>query len=89
MQHDNTGNQGTHLFESIFINNAESFEKFLESLGFEQSVFVISKAIEFSHSRGIYNMDEAELLNKCIRILNKSAFNYESSDQDRTNIKNN
>lgn len=89
MEDNNQEIQGTYLFDSILFKTTDSLEKFLDSINFEQSVYVITKAIEFSHSRGIYNMDEVELLNKSLRIINKEAFNYESTNEIRTNIEDN
>lgn len=73
---DNTGNQ---LFGSISYQSDESLEKFMDSISESQAIYVIKLALEFSHHRGIFTMNETEILNKSIRILSKKFFDNDES----------
>lgn len=77
---DNTENQ---LFGSISYQSTESLEKFMESISPEQSIYLVRMALEFSHARGIFNMNETEILNKSLRILNKTLFEDDESGEEK------
>jgi hypothetical protein len=42
-------------------------------------MYLIRVAIEFSHSKGMFNMNETELLNKSLRVINKTIFSDDGS----------
>ena len=64
--------QGEFLFESIRYQSPEDVEKFIESIDAAQSFYVITKALEMAYSRGVYSLQESEILSKSIRILTKN-----------------
>jgi len=64
--------QGEFLFESIKYQSPEDVEKFIESLDTPQSFYVLTKALEMAYARGVYSLQESEILSKSIRILTKS-----------------
>jgi len=64
--------QGEFLFDSIKYQSPEDVEKFIESLDTPQSFYVLTKALEMAYSRGVYSLQESEILSKSIRILTKS-----------------
>jgi hypothetical protein len=59
----------TTLLSSISYTNHEDYEKFLLSLTPEHAVIVLIAAANHSHSRGIFTLDESELVAKSIRKL--------------------
>ena len=64
--------QGEFLFESIKYQSPEDVEKFIESLDTAQSFYVLTKALEMAYDRGVYSLQESEILSKSIRILTKN-----------------
>ena len=64
--------QGEFLFESIRYQSPEDVEKFIESIDAAQSFYVITKALEMAYSKGVYSLQESEILSKSIRILTKN-----------------
>ena len=64
--------QGEFLFESIKYQSHEDVEKFIESIDTAQSFYVITKALEMAYSKGVYSLQESEILSKSIRILTKN-----------------
>lgn len=68
----NIEEQGEFLFESIRYKSTEDLEKFVESIDSIQSFYVLTKAIEMAYFRGVYSLQESEILSKSIRILTKN-----------------
>jgi hypothetical protein len=64
--------QGEFLFDAIKYQSPEDVEKFIESLDTPQSYYVLTKALEMAYVRGVYSLQESEILSKSIRILTKS-----------------
>jgi len=60
------------LFESINYYNEEDLIKFIEDLTKEQSLYVLTQALEVSLRRGLFSLQEAEIISKSLRILMKS-----------------
>jgi hypothetical protein len=58
------------LFDAIRYKSPKDVENFIESINKEQSLYVITKAIEMAYSRGVYSMVESEILSKSLRIFN-------------------
>lgn len=64
-----------------YVDQAE-YEKFLENLDLNQSIFVLMAGCNYAQSRGSYNLDESELIAKAIKTIKKSSKNTkETSDQ--------
>jgi hypothetical protein len=74
-------NQMTHLFDTIGYKTPKDVENFIDSLDVTQSFYVITQAIEMAHVRGVFSLQESEILSKSLRILNTE---YLKND-DRTN----
>jgi len=68
----NMEEQGEFLFDSIRYKSPEDVEKFVESMDSIQSFYVLTKAIEMGHTRGVYSLQESEILSKAIRVLTKN-----------------
>jgi hypothetical protein len=60
------------LFESINYYNEDDLIKFIEDLTKEQSLYVLTQALEVSLRRGLFSLQEAEIISKSLRILMKS-----------------
>lgn len=59
------------LFDHIQINESEHLDSFVDNLNQEQSFFIVKVALEFAHKKGVFSMNETELISKSIRILNR------------------
>jgi hypothetical protein len=59
------------LFESINYYNEDDLIKFIEDLTKEQSLYVLTQALEVSLRRGLFSLQEAEIISKSLRILMK------------------
>lgn len=68
----NIEEQGEFLFESIRYKSLEDVEKFVESMDSNQSFYVLTKALEMGHNRGLYSLQESEILSKAIRVITKN-----------------
>jgi len=71
----NENNVENYLFDSIKYESEESFEQFANNITVEQSIYLISTAIQMSHKHGIFSLHESEVLSKSLRVLNKNIFN--------------
>jgi hypothetical protein len=57
------------LLGSISYEKKEDYDNFLNSLSLEHAVIVLISAANYSQAKGIFNLDEAELLAKAIKKL--------------------
>lgn len=62
------------LFGTISYPSQESLEQFINSITPEQALYLITQSIEMSHRNGIFDLSEAEVLSKSIRVLNKEMY---------------
>jgi hypothetical protein len=58
------------LFDRINIQSSEDFQNLIDELNQEQATFIIQIALEKAYSSGIFNLSEAEILSKSLRIKN-------------------
>lgn len=58
------------LFESIPYYSPDDFTNLINSLSTPQSLFIITKAIEYSYKMGVFTLAESEVVSKCLRQLN-------------------
>jgi hypothetical protein len=60
---------GTTLLGSITYDSRANYENFLNGLTLEHAVIVLISAANFSQKKGIFSLDEAELIAKAIKKL--------------------
>jgi hypothetical protein len=70
------------LFDSIQYKSPNDVENFIESLDQKQSFYVLTKSVEMAYNRGVYSLQEAEIVSKSLRILSSE---YLKNNDDRTN----
>lgn len=58
-----------YLFNSIAYYSHEDVYELIDNLSYEQSIHILSKAIEIAHHSKIFTLQETELLSKSSRIL--------------------
>jgi hypothetical protein len=59
------------LLSSISYTNQEDYEKFLDGLTTEHALIVLISAANHCQAKGIFNLEEAELVAKAIRKISK------------------
>ena len=57
------------LFDSINYYNIEDFDKFVSNLNNEQSLYCLIQAVQYSHSKNLFSLEESEVISKSIRTL--------------------
>jgi|LakMenE18May11ns_1017448.scaffolds.fasta_scaffold9585180_3 hypothetical protein len=67
------------LFDRIQIKEDSHFESFIGDLTEEQSLYIIRLAINAALSKGLYSLEESEILSKSIRILNRTDLNQNNT----------
>jgi len=60
--------QGT-LFEIINYYSNEDLSKFVDQMTQEQALYCVIHATRSGHRRGVYGMEESEVISKAIRVL--------------------
>lgn len=66
------------LFNTIKITEDLKFESFVNDLNEEQSLYIIRLALNAAVNKGLYTLEESEILSKSIRILNRLDINQDS-----------
>ena len=55
------------LFDSVAYYQPEDIQLLVDNLSYEQSLFMISQALEYAHKNGLYSLQESELISKSLR----------------------
>jgi hypothetical protein len=69
------------LLGSISYTKEEDYERFLQGLDVNSSVYVMITACIAAQSRGAYSLEESELISKAIKQIKKSSSTNEEKDQ--------
>lgn len=74
---ESTGEEKTNpqnvLLGTISYKSEEDYEKFLNNLDINQSLFVLISACGYAQSRGAYGLEESELISKAIKTIKKTS----------------
>lgn len=62
------------LFDKITYHNQEQINNLIDGMTFEQSVFYITSALEYSVKSGLFELTEIEIISKSLRLLNQKVF---------------
>lgn len=73
------------LLGSISYTEQEDYEKFLENLDINQSIFVLIASCNYAQAKGVYSLDESELVAKAIKTIKKAS---SKSTEDPSNNEN-
>jgi len=63
----------TVLLGTVSYTNEEDYEKFLSTLDLNQAIFVLIAGANYGQSKGLYSLDESELIAKAIKTIKKSS----------------
>jgi hypothetical protein len=75
----------TTLLGTISYESREDYENFLQNLSLEHAAIVLISAANFAQARGIFTLEEAELIANAIkRLTTKPAESTESFEEPQT-----
>jgi hypothetical protein len=57
------------LFDVMVYNSQETLNNFIDQLNKEQANQIIVHAVRSAHSRGVFSLEESELVSKSLRLL--------------------
>jgi hypothetical protein len=57
------------LFGIISYYNEEDLNKFIEEMNNEQALYTVVQAARAAYKRGVYGIEESEVISKAIRVL--------------------
>ena len=78
------------LFETIAYFSDESIENMIDNLDKKNVPYLLTQALEYAHSKNVFNLMESELLSKCLRIINKETYSYDDkTGHESNNVKDN
>ena len=61
------------LLGTISYQSEEDYDKFLNNLDINQSLFVLISACGYAQARGAYGLEESELISKAIKTIRKTS----------------
>lgn len=61
------------LLGSISYSSDEDYENFLAKLDINQAMFVLIASANFCQSKGVFNLDESELVARAIKTIKKNS----------------
>jgi hypothetical protein len=64
-------NSGGLLFDSIAFKSLKDVDSLIENLTLDQSIYMVSQALQYSYKSGIFSLEESEVISKSLRILMK------------------
>jgi phosphoribosyl-dephospho-CoA transferase len=59
------------LFDVINYNSYEDLNKFISNMTEEQALYCLIEAVKCSYRRGVFKIEESEVVSKSLRLLNK------------------
>jgi hypothetical protein len=79
------------LFGTMAYYSEESVEQIINNLELNNTIFILSQALEMAHSKNVFNLTESEIISKCLRILNKEIYSYDddTTGQESNNVEDN
>ena len=57
------------LFNTINYKEPHELNKFIDDMNIDQALFCLVHATRYAHNRGLYDIEESEVVSKAIRIL--------------------
>ena len=72
----------TTLLGTISYESREDYENFLQNLSLEHSAIVLISAANFAQTKGIFSLEEAELISNAIKRLTTQPANSENVEQE-------
>ena len=70
------------LFDIINYTNLNDLDKFVQNLTGDQSLYCVVHAAKSAHKRGVFSIEESEILSRAIRVLTTPPEDKETSVPD-------
>jgi hypothetical protein len=67
------------IFNTFNLQNDVEFQSLIDSLNKEQSIFFLISSVKYAYSKGVFTLEESEIISNCIRKL------YLPEEQNNTN----
>jgi len=67
------------LFDGIAYYSQESVDNMVDSLDKKSIGYILSHALEYAHSKNVFNLLESEVISKCLRIINKEIYSEDDT----------
>ena len=67
------------LFDSIAYYSQESVGNMIDSLDKKSIGYILSQALEYAHSKNVFNLLESEVISKSLRIINKEVYSEDDT----------
>jgi hypothetical protein len=65
------------LFDTINLDSENHLEAIISSMDEKSAVFILNHAINAAHRRGLFTLNECEVLSKALRLLDISKSNLD------------
>ena len=72
------------LLGTFSYTNQEDYEKFLSNLDVNNAIFVLMASANYGQAKGLFNLDESELIAKAIKTIKKSAKQVDETSTTET-----
>lgn len=69
------------LLGSISYSNEADYDKFLNNMTVEHAIVILFAGVNYAQSKGVYRLDEAELITKAVKRLRTKPQNQSNSEQ--------
>ena len=70
------------LFDTINYTNLQDLDKFVLNLNGDQSLYCVVHAAKSAHKRGVFSIEESEVISRAIRVLTTPPEDKEKSVPD-------
>jgi hypothetical protein len=57
------------LFDSINYRNIVELNRFIDEMNMDQALFCLVRATRYAHNKGLFDIEESEVISKSIRLL--------------------
>jgi hypothetical protein len=57
------------LFDTINYQNANELNRFIDEMNIDQALFCLVRATRYAHNKGLFDIEESEVISKSIRLL--------------------
>ena len=65
---ENNENLST-LFDTINYRSPNELNKFIDEMNIDQALFCLVRATRYAHNKGLFDIEESEVISKSIRLL--------------------
>jgi len=60
------------LFGTINYTSQSDIDKFVENMNPEQAFYILNLSLKYSQSKGLFSLEESEVISKSLRVFTKN-----------------